>query len=993
MFVGITEDERLEIVRFLGAISNISPAKFPLFSTPEAFKLDRRQSTLSARTVLTEGSKSQHGSPRPQSTEWDKSSNIANRAGQGTSHVDAQVAIQSLLAETKYKQSLVLGGLESSRSRHMMRVSSQDLLPTGLHNTIGSDPVSVLKLAEWYFDIGELAEAEKLYASLLDDDKGSPWTPSDHYQIRLCHAQIKCITGWYLDSEAQLEALLSDLTSKKDCESKLVIDTGRWLALAQWRQGNYDVAERTVETCRKIEPGYEDTPTLLSTLALILASAGRFGEAWSYSQKVIYPSQAGQFLEESLKTDVDRREFYRKSLEISDYRACLFNHACILSELGRFKEADVANSVALENMEEMLGTEHFITLDAASLRAWLLVFDSSTENVGKEVQRNLRAMRECRGKTHPSTLQSLQTLVLMYKAQGRYSDAEETARYLVASSESSYSLRPDHPQTLKSKSILAEILLSTGKWDEAEDYQRKIIRAEPNQPLYEIGLATILRVRGKWDIARETAVGGLLELLIRLGKEEKGESGKQTDLFANEKISVRDLMRILNLSGYIKSQLEGPKLSSKLEECFDGLQAVRVYPSLAQALHCVALCEQVRDTADLAFVQALLEKLHDVFDERLGSHHRHTISVGYDLAVNRRLRGNLKEGLELIESVISERKSLLGTDHPDYLIAKHQRAVTLLRLGKLGDALSEQSTTLSAQEYLLGKDHADTILSRYTLAAIYCHLNRCEDAERLIVLVIEDQTHKLAAAGWPEGVVDSHPIILRSRARYALILMGLHKYDEAIREQNIICKWRARAPDLGEQHDLTLSARNDLAQIKQAAGRLQDAQEEYQSLLVTFESVRKSKHLNPEVRENFLEFEVRSNLASCYFELQDYEQAEEIQQDLLDKLQSMRHGKRKQRDREIAAMFNLALTRKITGQLDSEDGKVGALELLKNAVKIARYTLGDDHPQVAELTATFKTWIKEARPRPSNSSRDLEGLYDRFNGYNAALNGKKMYVG
>ena len=70
-------------------------------------------------------------------------------------------------------------------------------------------------------------------------------------------------------------------------------------------------------------------------------------------------------------------------------------------------------------------------------------------------------MRERLGENHPSTLQAVQTLVLMYKGDGRYTDAEATARYLVQRCKNRPELKSNHPQTLKSKAVLAEVLLAT----------------------------------------------------------------------------------------------------------------------------------------------------------------------------------------------------------------------------------------------------------------------------------------------------------------------------------------------------------------------------------------------------------------------------------------------------------------------------------------------------------------------------------------------------
>ncbi|KAJ8107493.1 hypothetical protein OPT61_g8829 [Boeremia exigua] len=466
----------------------------------------------------------------------------------------------------------------------------------------------------------------------------------------------------------------------------------------------------------------------------------------------------------------------------------------------------------------------------------------------------------------------------------------------------------------------------------------------PESYQYETSLATIRRVKGDWDTALSSAVRLLCEQIIHFSEEEEADFQSQAFDYETEVLHKDELRELLHASQHVKKRLEVSEPGFSLK----GTQPVRIYPSLIQTLYCVALCEQVRDDANLGFVQKVLEKLHNIFCRKLGEKHRLTVKVEFDLAVNHRLSGDFERSLQMIKAVMYERRENLKTDHPDYLLARHQYAVTLFGSGFWRQALTEQAATLKAQEFLLGTDHADTTISRYTLAIIYHSLNQNIEANSLIEQVIEEQRQRYRTWGGPNR---DHSIVVHSRARHALILLELGKFTEAESEQLRVYRWRC--DHFGEHHNLTRSARNDLAQINQALIRHGTARDMYIKLLNSFD-LDKNVQLKDK-SENPLKVLVLSNLASCYFEMGDYKAAEEIQDRLLQR-------QSKNDERVIAATFNLALTRKMLGHMRNEGPKLGAFELLQIAIKRTE-KLGPEHPQAAELQATLQAWRREADPQ------------------------------
>lgn len=791
------------------------------------------------------------------------------------------------------------------------------------------------KLAGWYFNKGDLDKADQLYEALIKQLWSIPRHKGIVFRMRLHVAQIIWLRGGHKDSEQEFKRLNDSVEEHYD--EVLICKTAKWLALSQWKQGKYTEADQTIQDCFDKEPSERQQNTaLLSTRALILASAGSFNQALKDSIKAI---------------DGEAHGLDQNGLPTMQQIVCFINHARVLSECGRYNDAAKKNDEALSNVQKRLGPKHFVTLDAASLRVWLLVLNNNTTKAGEEVQRTLRQIRERLGEEHPSTLQTVQTLVVAYKNDGRYSDAEATARYLLRKCENSRELGYAHPQTLKSKTTLAEVLLALGDWEDAERYQREVVKQEKVTYFHRLALATILRERGKWEEARKIAVEILLEQLHQFssdGEEDLRIEQDQPKELSGEEISKYELKQILHKSKYVRHRLRD--MPQGLPDPLANPEPVRVYPSLVQTMQCVALCEQVRDDANIVFSESLLEKIHEICVRRLSASHQFTIAIEHDLAVNHRLRGKFSKALEVITRVVDQRRNILGSDHPDYLLSRHQRAVILLRSSRWQEASKEQESVLKAQQFLLGTRHPTTVLSRYTLAGIYHSLHRLEDADRLLVEVVKDQKRIFNP---PDELSVDHTVVIRSRARLALVRLDRAVKDKndamfasAKAEQDMVV--RRRTGNFGRNHHLTQSSQNDLAQIEQASGNREAAEDIYERLLAALES-RDKRNIDSKSHENILAYQVKSNLATCFYEMERYEDAERLQSELYGELE----GRKETDDRYVASTFNLALTYKALQKYRR------ACSLLRDTVKASGRHLGDQHPQTQELKATLAKWEQQ----------------------------------
>jgi tetratricopeptide (TPR) repeat protein len=968
MFVGMSIEEEEEIIGFFNGISDNEPALIPTStkraSSPRASRtfvgdeapVERRSSVRSSSRTRYSGSYESRsirscyaGGPSPPASEeqfWSspliEGSTIPKPSGvpfEPYPQVESQLSMASVIlrtGSTRPYKSVGFKGMGDQEYEDAVLVKGYSLVPSVARNIyIPVDMQQSKQIASGYMQNGDLKEANSLYGFLIQYCEDHDRIDRSYYKMRLQVSQIHYIRGEYKDSEEKLQALLEkqyDMSQKNPSEAAFTSEIAKWLALSQWRRGNYSNAQKTLETCRKQLPDENrNRSNLLSTLALVLASAGAFKRAWTLSKRAIDPEN---FIvtDDSEETDKDILSGRRSS--------CLVNHARISYAVGELDEAHKYNKEALEDLNKRLGPKHFITLDASGLEAWLCLARSWTSQAAEGVHRTLREMIHRLGESHPSTLQTLETLVLVYKSEGRYSDAEETATYLLR--QNVHKLGESHPQTLKSKTIFAEILLACGKGLDAERTQKEVIAIQerPNAEIdypglffYKTTLANILRENGKWDVARKLSLQVLAEELDKFGNEEDTEeaisSPKQKlpkRLPENEYIDMAKLRNLLESSKPVRALLNTLPLNPLADS-----QPVKIYPPIIQTLHCLALCEQVRDDADLVFARGILKMITKIRLSKLGTDHQLTVNAQYDLAVNYRLRGKFQKSLTTIKEVVSRRKKSLGSDHPDYLRAKYQEVVALFRLGRWKQATEEQRKVLKAQSFLLGKTHPDTVTSRFTLGGICHSLGRLKEAEDLLNDVIINQAARYG---------HNHAIVLRSRARRALIYLDAGNFQGAEKEQSIVVNERQKYL---KGHNLLRNSRNDQAQITQAAGHLDEALSIYLDLEASL----------PRHQRHSLGYEVLSNLGSCYFELGNFSKAEESQREIYDALKRS-STQLDDAERLIASTFNLALTVKQTPNRHEE-----ACLLLSEAVQRADETLTAEHPQSKELRVTLKKWQRE----------------------------------
>lgn len=109
--------------------------------------------------------------------------------------------------------------------------------------------------------------------------------------------------------------------------------------------------------------------------------------------------------------------------------------------------------------------------------------DPGQERYGKAIlllKQKLETRERTLGKEHPFTLTTVNSLALLYKAQGSYGEAEPLYKRALEASERT--LGREHPFTLATVNSLASLYKEQGRYGEAEQLYRRTVAAGGRTP-------------------------------------------------------------------------------------------------------------------------------------------------------------------------------------------------------------------------------------------------------------------------------------------------------------------------------------------------------------------------------------------------------------------------------------------------------------------------------------------------------------------------------
>jgi tetratricopeptide (TPR) repeat protein len=302
------------------------------------------------------------------------------------------------------------------------------------------------------------------------------------------------------------------------------------------------------------------------------------------------------------------------------------------------------------------------------------------------------------------TLQSMEVLVYILRAQSRLTEAVDTSTSLCKRIEAA--LGSDHPQTLRSKSQLAAAALSCGDYSTSAEILEKITATSieafgerhPDTLRYRSELAQAYCYSWKISLAGDLVLDVLSkQRSIYTIREPEDTSEKQQEMEPSRE----------------------PLLPGLLDDVKEDISTLRVHPDLLFSMQLLAKIESKKPVPNLDLVQDIQQIIWDRRKSMLKQTRETALSLTseFELAITFREKGDLEKALAKFERVSRERSRLLGTQHPETLAARHEALVTKYTLGEKVD-VGDLERILNLREWQLGRSHPDTCQSLLWIFAI-----------------------------------------------------------------------------------------------------------------------------------------------------------------------------------------------------------------------------------------------------------------------------------
>jgi serine/threonine protein kinase len=343
--------------------------------------------------------------------------------------------------------------------------------------------------------------------------------------------------------------------------------------------------------------------------------------------------------------------------------------------LGEFSKAEPLLRRAWESRRDALGPQHHDTLNTMHSLALVLKDQGKLAEAATIQRQVLEARRRILGPEHSSTLTAMNTLVQVLLAQGKFAEAETMQRGVLEAQ--LRILGPDHPETLIATSNLALALQGQDKSTEAERIQRQVLDAYrrvfgPEHPYTLISmncLAGVLKAQGKFAEA-ETINRQVLEVQRRiLGPEH-----------VNTLISMDTLASVLEAQG---RPIEAETI------CRQVLEARRrvLRPDHPATLYSMnTLARLLKGQGKLAEAETIFRQIVEGHSRISGPNDADTLTSMNSLGMVLHGERKFAEAETILRQVLEAKRRVQGPEHPDTLNSSNNLMIFLLDQGKAAEA-------------------------------------------------------------------------------------------------------------------------------------------------------------------------------------------------------------------------------------------------------------------------------------------------------------------
>lgn len=470
---------------------------------------------------------------------------------------------------------------------------------------------------------------------------------------------------------------------------------------------------------------------------------------------------------------------------------------------------------ALHIRETVLGSEHHDTASSLTNLADLYKAQGKYEQAEPLYLRALEIFEKVLGTEHPDKISLSNNLAEMYKDQDKYVQAEPL--YLRVLEIKEKILGAKHADTAPSLLNLAHLYWLQGKYEQAEPYYQRVM------DIYE----TVL---GAEHPNTANSLDNQTSIYHFQGKHDQTESLYQRALF------IREIV-----------------LSAE-------------HPDTAGLLSNLASLYWLQGNYEQAV--PLYQKVLEIREKEMGPEHPDTAKALNNLASLYDSQGIYDQAEPLYIRALKIREKVLGAEHP-------LTAQSMNNLGGLYDSQDNYGQAeplylraLEIREKVLGVEHPLTAQSMNNLASFYDSQGKNKQAEQIYLKAL-DIKEKVLGAGQPN--------ILTSMNNLEDLYSYQGRYDQA--EQLYQRALKVWEKVLNTGHPTMATSMNNLAEFYSSQGKYDQAETLYQSALKIWEKVMDTEH--PHTLKSI------KGLAELYDKIGEHDKAK-VYQDRLDNILNKR---------------------------------------------------------------------------------------------------------
>ena len=266
--------------------------------------------------------------------------------------------------------------------------------------------------------------------------------------------------------------------------------------------------------------------------------------------------------------------------------------------------------------------------------------------------------------------QTISDLALLYQSRGRYTKAAEYSQQALKLRES-LSNRAMLVVSINNEGVLKK---ETGDYAGAEtDLAKALALAE--------------------NVGDKLAIALVLNNLSMtyLDMNKLSEAEKQMDRSVQEAgqvlkdNSANYLKLLINKANIFRFEKKFPEAEAIYLRCIElKEQKLGAHPDLAHLK--LGLAQLYLDMGKTEQIEGLLQSAYDIYARKLGEKNPATLAAKQQQANFFRISGNSDKAYTLINSVVSEKKSMYGENHPNYIQALEDLALCEWQLGKTTEA-------------------------------------------------------------------------------------------------------------------------------------------------------------------------------------------------------------------------------------------------------------------------------------------------------------------